>query len=427
MSSAHVESDGGTFQKTVLRNGLRVVTERLPSVRSISLGVWIDVGSRNEAKSEYGISHLIEHMLFKGTRRRNAREIASALESIGGSINAFTSREQTCYTARILDEHLPIAIDVLSDLTTNATITAGNLAKEKKVICEEIKESFDTPSDRIHDIFAKTYWGNHALGSPILGSIDNVTNMPRKKVLDYIKRNYKSGSIVIAAAGSVSHDKLVRLVRKNFDFPTGAVEYDAPPTRTKSRTIDIVADKNNQTHLVVGFPGLDYSSPSKMASLLLNTYLGGGMSSVLFQKIREERGLAYTVYMFHDFYRDAGIVGTYVGTDKTRVALALDIILKEFRKLKRNRLKHGQLSEIKAQLKGQLMLGMEATTSRMSRLARQELMIGKYYTLDHILKSIEKVSANDILELCNQLFDESQMAVSVLGPTEKSALDNVIG
>ncbi|KAA3636323.1 MAG: insulinase family protein, partial [Calditrichaeota bacterium] len=315
------------YKKTVLKNGLRVVTEHIPSVRSITLGVWIDVGSRNESLEENGISHLIEHMMFKGTKRRNSKEIAASLESIGGSLNAFTSREQTCYLARILDEHLDEAVDVLSDITCNATITPNNLLKEKKVVCEEIQESQETPSDMIHDIFSTTYWGKHPLGRPILGEMDNIKAMPRKKIVNYIKQNYRAESIVIAASGSVSHSKLVKLVKEKFNFESGGSSEYEPAVRSHDYEVNVVTNKNNQIHLCVGFPGVNYSDEDKMKALVLHVAMGGGMSSKLFQKIREDKGLAYTVYTYLDVYRDAGLFGAYMATDKTNLKQAVEITL----------------------------------------------------------------------------------------------------
>lgn len=415
----------GEFKKTTLRNGLRVLTERLPAVRSVSLGVWIDVGSRHEAPKENGVSHLIEHMLFKGTRRRNAKEIAMSLESIGGALNGWTSREHTCYTARILDEHLSEAVDVLADLTCNPSMTARNLSREKLVICEEIKETMDNPSDRIHDIFSRAYWGEHALGNPIMGSQENIMEMTRARMMNFYRRHYQAGSVVVAASGSVSHEKLVRMVREKFSFPGGVAEFGPPATRSSQHTVEIVRDEGAQTHFCLGMPGISYGDMARMAVQVLNTYLGGGMSSVLFQKIREEKGLAYTVFTYHDFYRDGGVFGTYLGTDGRYLPQAYEIILKEFRKLKKQRLSTVRLEQIKAQLKGQVILALESTYNRMSRIARLEMMYGKYITLTETLKTIDDVTAKDVLEQANRIFNESQMALAVLGPVDRDVLKDV--
>ena len=423
--STVVRAATGDFKKTTLKNGLRVLTEHLPAVRSVSLGVWIDVGSRNEAPPENGVSHLIEHMLFKGTKRRTSKQIALSLESLGGALNGWTSREHTCYTARILDEHMTEAVDVLADLSCNPSMTPHNLSREKLVICEEIKETMDTPSDRIHDVFSRAYWGEHALGNPIMGSQDNIMGMTRRRMLNFYRRHYQAGSVVVAASGSVSHDKLVRLAREKFTFPKGLADSAAPAERTERNKIEIVPDEGAQTHFCLGMPGIPYGDLGRMAVQVLNTYLGGGMSSVLFQKIREEKGLAYTVYTFHDFYRDGGVFGTYLGTDGRYLPQAFEIIRREFRKLKRNKLTTLRLEQIKAQLKGQVILALESTYNRMSRIARLEMMYGKYITLSDTLKMIDAVSAADVLLQANRLFDETQMTMAVLGPVDRDVLKDV--
>ncbi|MEW6412847.1 MAG: pitrilysin family protein [Candidatus Zixiibacteriota bacterium] len=409
-----------------MKNGLRVITERIPSVRSISLGVWADVGSRNESKAENGLSHLIEHMVFKGTKNRTAKEIASSLESIGGSLNAFTSKEQTCFTARILDEHLDIGVDVLADLACHARFTPHNLAREKQVVYEEIKESKDTPSDYIHDIFAEAYWGDHPLGRPILGEVETLAPVRRSAIMGYLHKNYRAGSVVIAAAGSVSHDKLVRLVKEKFDFPNGSAQAYETAKRSTDRTVVAQPDDNQQIHICLGFPSVKYDAREKMAVLALQSYLGGGMSSVLFQKIREEKGLAYTVYTFNEFYRDAGQFGAYMSADKKNLAACIQITLKELTRTTRKRLDTKQLDQIKAQLKGQLTLGMESTYSRMNRLARQELMLGSYIPVRKSLREIDRVTPQQVLEQANKTFDNSQIAIAVLGIEDKSAIENAL-
>ena len=413
------------YRKTTLRNGVRVVTEKLPSVRSISIGVWIDVGSRNEKPDESGLSHFIEHLVFKGTRSRNARQIASALESVGGSLNAFTSREQTCFTARVLDEFLPEAMDVLADITCRATFTPTNINRERLVICEEIKESLDNPSDYVHDLFARTYWGKHPLGQPIMGTIDTMAAMPRARLMKFINRHYRSESIVIAASGSISHDRLVKMVRRKFNFPEGKAEPAPPAERIDAERLVLQSDNSAQTQFCLGFPGLAYADQRKMAMMVLSSYLGGGMSSVLFQKIREQRGLAYSVYAYHDFFRDSGIFGFYLGTDKKYVRKAHDLIITECRRLKKRRLSSNILDKVKAQLKGHLTLGMEATSNRMSRIGRQELLIGEYFTLGQAIDAIDRVTPSDVLGLARLTFDESQIAITALGPVDKKAFADV--
>ena len=419
--------DDGLYRKTVLRNGLRVVTEHLPAVRSISLGVWVDVGSRNETAPESGLSHFVEHLVFKGTERRNARQVAASLESLGGVLNAFTTREHTCFTARVLDEHLEAAVDILSDLTCHATLTALNMNRERQVICEEIKESQDTPSDYIHDLFAATHWGDHPLGRPIMGTLDTIQAVKRSLLTRFVSRNYRTESVVVAASGSVSHDRLVRLVREKFAFTEGRPEPPNTAMRPNGCAVKVKTDDNNQTQFCMGFPSISYQDRRRMEMMVMSAYLGGGMSSVLFQKIREQRGLVYTVYTFHDFYRDAGIFGVYLGTDRTHLREAYDVILEECRRLKRLSLKPDALHKVKEQLKGQLTLAMESTSARANRLGRLESVLGTYISLDDTIKAIDQVTARQVRDIANEVFDETQLTVAALGPVDKGTFDDLTG
>ncbi|MBK7141386.1 MAG: insulinase family protein [bacterium] len=392
-------------------------------MRSIAIGVWVDVGSRNETPEENGLSHFVEHMLFKGSHKRSARELAAALETLGGSLNGFTSREQTCYYARVLDEHLPIAVDVLADLTCNATLTAQHVNREKQVVCEEIKEALDNPSDKIHDVFSRTFWGKHPLGQPIMGSQEIIKGLTRPGVVDFVKKNYRAESIVIAASGSISHERIVALVKKHFKFGEGA---SAPAPRANEPAtlkINIESNRSKQTHVCIGFPALPYESTERMTLLALSSYLGGGMSSVLFQKIREDRGLAYSVYTFNDFYRDTGIFGIYLGTDQKHLNKGVDLILTELKNMRKKKLATSDLNKLKSQMKGHLILSQESTNSRMNRLARQELLIGGYQPLTDMVTEIEAVSAKRLQDLANRIFDESRAVAAVLGPVPKGALD----
>lgn len=410
------------YNKTTLNNGLRVVTEFMPSVRSISIGVWVDVGSRHEASEENGLSHFIEHLVFKGTKHRNAKQVAQSLESIGGSLNAFTTREQTCYTARVLDEYLPEAIDVLADLACNATFSKINMDRERLVICEEIKESLDNPADHIHDLFAEAYWGGHPLGQTIMGPQETIMSMPRARLKKFIRRHYRSSSVVVAAAGAVSHDRLVKLVRQHFTFEDGVAEAPVPAKRGDYTRARVKSGEYGQTQFCLGFPGLAYRDRRKMAAMVLASHLGGGMSSVLFQKIREQRGLAYSVYCYHDFYSDSGIMGVYLGTDHTHLTEAIDVILMECKRLAKRRIDPARLEQVKSQIKGHLTLGMEGTSNRMQRLGRLELMVGEYVSLERALKAIDDVTASHVIEIAREVFDESQLTMAALGPLDQKAL-----
>jgi len=414
---------GGVYQKTTLPSGIRVVSECISGIRSISVGVWVDVGSRHESPPESGLSHYIEHMVFKGTKHRSARQIADSLESIGGSLNAFTTRENTCFTARILDEHLPQAMDVLADITCHPTISRTNLIREGMVICEEIKESLDNPADHVHDLFAQTFWGEQPLGQPIMGTIDNIRQMTRRQMLNYKEQHYRSRSVIVAAAGAVSHRKLERLTRDLFSFP------EADPTQPEAAVYRdgqnryVESNDTAQTHLCLGFPGFAYAAPKRMALMVLNTYFGGGMSSVLFQKVREQKGLAYSIYSYPDFYRDSGLFGIYLSTDAARLKQAYEIVLTECRRMKRRKLTSSALDKVKAQIKGHMMLGLESTSNRMHRLGRMELMMERFQPLRETIREIEKVTPGEVSETANLLFDENRLAVTVLGPVDESAVN----
>ena len=417
--------NGSVYRKTALSNGLRVITERVPSARSISLGVWVDVGARHEQPAENGVSHLIEHMVFKGTKRRNARQIAASLESLGGALNAFTSREQTCFTARVLDEHLPMAVDVLADITCRATFTPTNLEREKHVICEEIKESFENPADHIHDVFAEAFWGGHPLGQPILGSETIIKRMSRRRILGYLRTHYRPPAVVVAAAGSVSHNKLVHLSRELFQLAPGqAVNLMPPAKHLTEPLVEVSARDIEQVHACLGFPGMPFGGNERFPLLALVTHLGSGMSSVLFQLVRERYGLVYTIYTFHDAYRDAGMLTTYLATDRSNLARSLQLVLREIRRVKKNRLSATRLRQVKQQLKGQLALGMESTTAKMNRLARQELMLGEYVPLEKTLRAIDGVTASQVLESANQLLDENRLVVAALGAVDRKTVGN---
>ena len=414
------------YKKTVLKNGVRVVTERVDQVRSVSIGAWIDVGSRDEATDEAGASHFIEHMLFKGTKSRTARQIASSLESVGGMLNAFTGREHTCYFARVLDEHLDKAIDVLSDILKNPLFNRSHLEKEREVILSEIKELEDSPADLAHDHLMSTVWKADPLGRPIIGTAGSVLKLSRAKLVDFMKKNYTSSRVVIAASGNLRHEDLVIKTRRKFKF------YSDPPVTKKDRpTIPaepkrmVVKRKTAQAHISLGIPTFPYSDERRYALLVLSNILGGGMSSRLFQSIREKLGLAYSVYSFIDFFEDAGIFGIYMGTDKNNSVRAIELALKELKRFEKNGLSSTELSDAKNQLKGNLVLALENTSQRMNRLARSELFLRDYLELDQIIDSINRVKAKDLVDLARELFRPERLSVVALGPLAKNALDQV--
>jgi len=408
-----------------MANGLRVVTERMPSARSIAIGVWVDVGSRDENKDEGGFSHFIEHMMFKGTRTRSTKEIASYLESLGGVLNAFTSREQTCFHATVLDEHLPQAVDIISDIMTNSTFSHVNMEREKRVVIEEIMEVEEAPAEMIHEHFSGCFWRGQPLGRPILGSRKVIQSLTREKLVGYFRKHYRAGRIVISAAGNVAHRRLLGLLEGKFSFPPGDKGRGEPPEMPDNFSLRFFRTRANQTHLSLGFPGIRFDQPERNAILAMHTHLGGGMASVLFQKIREQKGIAYTVYTFVDFYHDCGVVGAYLAADRRRLSSAVDIMIREFRKTKKDRIPSLKLSQIKTQMKGNLALSMESTNTRMNRLGRHELMAGKYFDLEKSLRAIDKIKADDIVEAARRIFDHEKMTVTLLGPAGERDLKMV--
>jgi predicted Zn-dependent peptidase len=414
------------YRKTVLENGLRVVSNEMPWVRSVSMGVWIDCGSRDEKPEENGISHLIEHLAFKGTKKRSAREIALVLESVGGNLNAFTGREHTCYYVKVLEEHVEIALEILSDILKNSLFKATDFKREKSVIIEEIMDTEDTPGDLVFDLFMQSLWGKHPLGRPIMGTLRSVPRLKREQVLDYFHRNYIYPRVVIAASGRVSHNKLVRGVEKKFRFNQRGTEQsltqkDLIPSSGKK----VTKRKSAQTHVCLGLPSLPFTHPQKYTALVLGTILGGGMSSRLFQKIREELGLAYNVYSFSDFFEDSGVFGIYLGTNQEKLIPAVNSILKEISSIKKKKISQKELNHAKYQLRGGLILGAESTASQMNRLARHELFFEDYFSLDKTISLIDKVKAKDVTEVSNQLLDSDKLCVTVLGPVDHKILSKI--
>ncbi len=404
------------YQKTVLDNGIRVISEKVNSVRSISIGIWVDVGSRDEAPPESGVSHFLEHMVFKGTRKRTAKEIAQALESVGGILNAFTTREQTCYYAHILDEHLPIAVDVLSDILKDSLLDPQELEKEKKVIIEEIKDIEDNPGDLIHDLYATALWPEHPLGRPVIGTRETVSSLKRNNLTSYMQKNYSSKKVVVAASGNVKHEELVKLIEQSLSFDSGnGSETNSGEVPVKSN-VKIVTRETAQSHICLGVTSFPYRHPSRQILFVLNTILGGGMSSRLFQTVRENSGLAYSIYSFLDFFEDAGTFGVYLGTNSEQVQKALELVLQEIKNMKKEELSSQELYFAKSQIKGNLVIGMESTSNRMTRLARNELFLNEYLPIEKTIAEIEKVKEKEIHEIANRLFTPERLCLALIGP-----------
>lgn len=404
------------YKKTELANGIRVVTERIPYVRSVSIGAWLTVGSRDENTENNGISHYIEHMIFKGTETRTASQIAESLESVGGHLNAFTGKELTCYYAHILDENLPIAVEVIADILSHSVFDEHEMEKEKQVIIEELNTLEETPEEMLHDLFVEDLFPNHPLGLAVIGKRENILNFKRDHIWDYVSQNYSSERLVIAAVGNVNHPELVRLVENNFQALETKVrrEYVLPDKPTTGK--NIIENGAIQAHICLGTQSYSYRNKKKFALLVLNTLLGAGMSSRLFQNIREKYGLAYSVYSFNEFLFDTGFFGVYIGTDKQKIDAVLDLINKELLDLKKVSVSDEELNRTKSQLKGNLVLALESTSSRMSRLAKMEIYLNDYFSLDNTIREIEKVTQEDIQKVATELFNENRIFTTVLKP-----------
>jgi predicted Zn-dependent peptidase len=398
-----------SYQKTTLANGLIVVTETIPHIHSVSIGVWIRSGSRQETKDNKGIAHFLEHIMFKGTKKRSAREIARSLESVGGYLNAFTSKEQTCYYAEVLDSQLPRAVDILSDMLGNSLFSLKEIEKEREVILDEIDSVEDTPDDLVQDIFVEKLYPENSLGYPILGTKETIRALNREQLFSFYRRHYTPENMVIAAAGNLKHEKLVKLCERKFQLPHSIIP---EPTAAASLTGEgefLYRRQINQTHICLGTTALPYNHSCKYELLLLNTLLGVGMGSRLFQNIREKHGVTYSIYSYVDFFRDNGLLAIYLGTEKNKKDQALRLVEKEIMQLKTKKISQTELNRVKTQLKGSLVLGLENSSKRMSRLAKMEIYLHKYHDVERVIKDIDKVTTNSLYELINRIFNSHQL------------------
>lgn len=413
------------YRKTVLPDGLRIISESIPTVRSISIGLWVDIGSRDEPAALGGVSHFIEHMVFKGTATRTPLDIVSYIESVGGVLNAFTSRENTCFLAKIIDQHLPRAVEILADLVFNARFDKNDITKEMKIVVDEINEVKDTPSDLVHDLFALSIFGNHPLGRPILGSPKTVKGLSRPKIIDFLQGNYRRDRMLIVASGNLQHKNLVDLINRHLPQPAENHKRVLPRSKPRLQSgLFVTSRDTTQTHICIGTPAMKFDHPQRGALLLLNSILGGGMSSRLFQKVREELGLAYTVFSYIDFFKDASIIGVYLSTDKKQTGLVISTILQELEKLKNEKLPAAELDSAKEQLKGSLVLGLENTSHRMNRLAKHELLLDRYISIDESIAEIDAVTANQVRDVSARLFRPDRFTIAILGPVTKKSVGN---
>jgi predicted Zn-dependent peptidase len=404
------------LRRTVLSNGLIVLTERMEHLRSVAMGVWIKSGSRCEAAETNGISHFVEHMLFKGTRSRSAQHIAREMDSIGGNLDAFTGKETICFNVKSLAEHVPIALDVLADLVLNPVFASNDIERERGVILEEIKIDEDNPDVLVHELFTQNFWRDHPLGKPILGTSATVGRLDQQKLFDYHGGRFLGGNMVFSAAGNLDHDRFVESVAQKFAplLPGNAVIEEVTP-ETSARIVLRNKKALEQVQICLGVPAPPITDDNRYATLILNTVLGGGMSSRLFQTIREERGMAYSIYSDLSPYRDTGTLCIYAGTSAGKALEVVDLILDEFRKLKDAPLSSEELTRAKDQLKGNILMGLESSNSRMANLARQEMYFQQFFTAEEVIARVDQVEAAQVQAMAQQLFATERIAVTLLG------------
>ncbi|HBV95685.1 MAG: zinc protease [Peptococcaceae bacterium BICA1-7] len=400
----------------MLDNGVNLLTEDIPHVRSVAVGIWVNVGSRDESGPVAGISHFIEHLMFKGTENRTAKEIAEALDAVGGQLNAFTTKEYTCYYAKVLDEHFELALDILSDMLFNSKLDSGDIDKERNVILEEIKMYEDTPDELVHDVFAGTIWDVHPLGRPIIGYADVIRDLSRETIKDYMDSYYVPGNTVVTVAGNINHNAVAEKISSIFGKRKGASRKRIMELPKPKREITCRSKETEQVHLCVGAPGLPLDHEQIYVFQLVNTILGGGLSSRLFQEIREQRGLVYSVYSYHSSYHDAGLFCIYAGLSKENLNPALELIFKEIKDIQLNGVTDQELRRAKDQLKGNLLLSLENVNTRMSRLGKSQLYLGKVVPPDEIVQRIERVTGDDIRKLAMEKLDPGKFALASVGP-----------
>ncbi len=411
------------YRKTVLPGGIRVVTESLAHVRSVAVGIWVETGSRVEPVERGGISHLIEHLVFKGTENRSAEDIARAIDSVGGQLDAFTAKEHTCFYVSVLGEHLELATDLLADVLLRSRFAAEDIEREKAVVFQEMKMVEDTPDDLVHDLFAARVWSGHPLGRPILGRREVVEGFDRATIVSHFQEEYTPGRVVVAVAGHVEHEQVVDCFARRFE----AFSRETPPSHpmeapTLQPGIDMHSRPLEQVQVVMGFPGVSETAPQRYALYLLNDIVGGSMSSRLFQEVRERQGLVYSVHSGTQQYRDTGVLYFYAGTDPANFGKVLKAFVREVGALKKDGVTAEELRRAKDHLKGNLLLSLESSSSRMNRLARQELRFGAFHSIDDMLGEIDGVRPEAVEALIHRVLDEEQMALVTLGPVDKRNL-----
>ena len=414
---------GGLVKRTVLPGGLRIITEQMPSVRSAAIGIWVNVGSRDEVASQTGSAHYLEHLLFKGTKNRTALDISSTIDAVGGEMNAFTSKEVTCFYTRVLDTSVPEAIEVLVDMITSATITSVDVDQERQVVLEEIAMRDDDPADIVHEQFSRALYGDAPLGRSILGTVENISSLSRRSIHGFYRKYYTPDRLVVAVAGNIDHASIVKQIRKAFNlggFDLGGEETPYVPSKVKTKVSHsggfVKFDKTTeQANLVIGVPGLDRADERRYIQSVFNAALGGGMSSRLFQEVRERRGLVYTVYSFGQQFQDAGMAGVYAGCSPKNLEQVTQVITDVLDEVALNGITEAELVKAKGQVSGGMVLGLEDTSSRMSRIARSEMNHGYVPSVSQVLERISAVTLEEVHTLAHHLWSQERLT-AVVGP-----------
>jgi predicted Zn-dependent peptidase len=413
-------------QKKVMKNGVVILSEVMPHLRSVSLGVWVKCGSRFEEPKSAGISHFIEHLLFKGTKSRSTEKIAETIDSIGGQLNAFTEKEYVGFYAKVLDEHLPLVFDLLSDIVLNPAFPAKELERERNVIFEEINMVEDSPQELILDLYMEHCWKGHPLGRPISGTKESVAQISRNDVKKFFKRHYTAGNTIVSIAGNIKHRQVQKLTERYFsDLETGAPAQLGPPPAMQAGRHIRSKTHLEQTHLCLGTISPSMASEERFCAHLLSSILGGGMSSRLFQTIREKRGLVYSIYSMLNPYHDAGSLVVYAGSASDKAAQVVELTLKEFAIMREQLVSPEELKRAKECIKGSITLGLESSSSRMTHLAQQMIYYGRLYELEEVLRAVERITARDIRNLANRIFDPSHFILTALSSGSDAGLKSV--
>ena len=413
------------YDKTVLDNGITVITESMDTVRSVALGIWCSVGSRDEMPADAGMSHFIEHMMFKGTPTRTAAEISQSFDRLGAELNAFTSKEYTCYYARLIDQHLPDAVEILSDMVVNASLAQDACVSEREVVIEEISRYDDQPEDQVHELFAASLMPSHPLGLPVIGHRGTVSGFDHDAASRFHQRHYTSGNIVVAASGAVDHQEVVDMVSKQLTFPEGPRTERVHATPVGASSLSVITKDTEQAHIVMGVTGLPARHEDRFVLAALDGVLGGGMASRLFQEIREKRGLAYAVYSYHSHYQDTGDFAVYAGTRPDNAAQVIGLINTEVDRLVNDGATADELDRVRESIKGHMILGLESTRSRMTRLGKVEVTGGELLSLDDIIERLDSITLDDLHRVAQQILTTDR-TLAVIAPFAEDAVAHLM-